>query len=707
MGDVNEREETSEKRTFPGRLYAGCILLALLLEVIVFQFRYWTGQQMTMIEVPLDVVLYQGDYGIAEDGTMILQEANGQNLLQLDLRGLQVPVRNIEIQAVCTDGHEIWQNRSREPYAELESEAVWAQAVQTAGDTNRLLAAKMLGAGQEDVIWFASGQPAEYVTVLLSGVKGHRIQLSRITLNVPTAFRFRFGRFAVVLLCLLFLAAFRPGSVLWKTPALTAQKKWQPKLCIGLGIGLVMLAFLIPLLIRQNPVYLQSEGGFPFYRQLAHALASGHTYIDLQPSPELLAMEDPYDPVARLEQEVSFYLDYAFYEGRYYVYFGIVPCLLFYLPLYLITGIDVPGWIVLSGLLFLICLGQLVLLKKICERYAPKVSQACFVLLWLAGVAVMSLPQAMGDANNYYISQLSAIVLFQFGYAGCLAAVQRMEEGKKAGLLLTVSALALAGIAGCRPQMVLAAATVIPLLWPYLIGKKAEDRKKQVGYLTCFLAPFVVVAIGLMAYNIVRFESPVDFGTGYNLTFAYVSTGGVYAESIVNGLYYYLVRPFRLGGLYPYLQRNGLDWSNPAGLANHPSVGGLYLLYPVLFLGGGIFAEKKKNKTENRELQHTGYILLTLVVVMPVLDAVMGGLMDRYKLDFAVFAAFAMSIGVLVMAQGIGEKRKSKAQLFLVLLTAGAMIVSALSYGMEGVSLLQQVNPEAYATISGAIEFWR
>ncbi len=707
MGDVNEREETPEKRTFPGRLYAGCILLALLLEVIVFQFRYWTGQQMTMIEVPLDVVLYQGDYGIAEDGTMILQEANGQNLLQLDLRGLQVPVRNMEIQAVCTDGHETWQNRSREPYAELESGAVWAQAVQTAGDTNRLLAAKMLGAGQEDVIWFASGQPAEYVTVLLSGVKGHRIQLSRITLNVPTAFRFRFGRFAVVLLCLLFLAAFRPGSVLWKTPALTAQKKWQPKLCIGLGIGLVMLAFLIPLLIRQNPVYLQSEGGFPFYRQLAHALASGHTYIDLQPSPELLAMEDPYDPVARLEQEVPFYLDYAFYEGRYYVYFGIVPCLLFYLPLYLIAGIDVPGWIVLSGLLFLICLGQLVLLKKICERYAPKVSQACFVLLWLAGVAVMSLPQAMGDANNYYIPQLSAIVLFQFGYAGCLAAAQRMEEGKKAGFLLAVSALALAGIAGCRPQMVLAAATVIPLLWPYLLGKKAEERKKQVRYLACFFVPFAIVAIGLMAYNIIRFGSPVDFGTAYNLTFAYVNTGGIYAESIVNGLYYYLVRPFRWGSGYPYLQRNGLEWSNPAGLANHPSVGGLYLLYPVLLLAAGILCRKKEEKQENRELRYMGYILFVLVLLLTILDAILGGMMDRYKLDFAVFAALAMSSGVLMMTQRLGDKQKFPARLVLLFLTVGALIVNGLSYGMEGVSYLLQVNPEAYAAISAAIEFWR
>ena len=182
--DIKERKDHPEKRISRGWLYAGCIVLALLLEVFVFQFHFWTGKQLTTIIVPLDVVLYQGDYGFAEDGSMILQEKNGQNLLQLDLRGLQVPVRNIEIRAVCLDGHETWQNRSREPYAELESRAVWAQAVQTEGETNRLQALKMLGAGQDDVIWFTSGGQVEYITVLLTGVKGHKIQLSEITLNV-------------------------------------------------------------------------------------------------------------------------------------------------------------------------------------------------------------------------------------------------------------------------------------------------------------------------------------------------------------------------------------------------------------------------------------------------------------------------------------------------------------------------------------------
>jgi hypothetical protein len=37
-------------------------------------------------------------------------------------------------------------------------------------------------------------------------------------------------------------------------------------------------------------------------------------------------------------KEVLF--DYAMYNGKYYVYFGVLPCLIFFLPYYLVTRKD-------------------------------------------------------------------------------------------------------------------------------------------------------------------------------------------------------------------------------------------------------------------------------------------------------------------------------------------------------------------------------
>ena len=71
---------------------------------------------------------------------------------------------------------------------------------------------------------------------------------------------------------------------------------------------------------------------------LARALAKGKITLDLDVSDKLLALENPYDVSVRDHKLIvneDFYLDYSFYNGKYYSYFGIVPCLFMHLPYYL------------------------------------------------------------------------------------------------------------------------------------------------------------------------------------------------------------------------------------------------------------------------------------------------------------------------------------------------------------------------------------
>ena len=209
-----------------------------------------------------------------------------------------------------------------------------------------------------------------------------------------------------------------------------------------------------------------------------------------------------------------------------------------------------------------------------------------------------------------------------------------------------------------------------------------------------------------MVYNAVRFGNPFEFGTRYNLTFAYVNQNGFHAETPVAGLYYYLFRPVQVSTICPYFVRSNMDWSNPGMLANHPSVGGLFWLYPVLLTGILLFFNK--NRKQEKELFLHGLLAMGLTTVLVMVDAVMGGMMDRYKMDFAVFAALWMACGWLASQEDVMEGKKVYAMRVAgLLLTLGAVAVSSLSYLMEGVSCLRQVNPEAYAAIVRLIEFWR
>ena len=69
------------------------------------------------------------------------------------------------------------------------------------------------------------------------------------------------------------------------------------------------------------------------YERMAESLLHGHLYLEYDDiDPKLLAMEDPYDKKTREELGVNFHWDHAFYKGKYYMYFGVVPVFLLFLP---------------------------------------------------------------------------------------------------------------------------------------------------------------------------------------------------------------------------------------------------------------------------------------------------------------------------------------------------------------------------------------
>ena len=98
-----------------------------------------------------------------------------------------------------------------------------------------------------------------------------------------------------------------------------------------------------------------------------------------------------------------------------------------------------------------------------------------------------------------------------------------------------------------------------------------------------------------------------------------------------------------------------------------------------------------------------------MVFVLVMLDAVMGGMMDRYKMDFAPIAALAMIAAFMSFHHpGIEAKKVTiLKRLIYVAGVAAALLISLLTYGVEGLNSLYTVNPEAYAAIARTIEFWR
>ncbi len=703
------------------------LVIAAALEFLVFNYRFWTDMNYDRIEIPLTYGNYMGEVSGTENGTVLLQDPEEKNIVQFDLQGLDgITVNNIALKAKCIDGTESWDNYNGENYAMLSSQMVEVTIVLTAGGKDMVLPVRQLGANGEEecIIAVPHNNKPQMLTMRINGVKGPTVELQKISLNTPRKMEFRWMRFLAVYGVLMFFYAMRPQGKLWEKKILDVEGKAERRVVLAGVLFFVGFAALILLLLLQNNVYIQGEGGFTPYKDLAHALAAGQTSIQELPGEELLALSDPYDPVARLMEGVPYKLDYALYHGRYYVYFGIVPCLLFYLPAYLLAGVDVPSWIVLFFLIIAIYAEMAVVVPVFAKRCRRTMTVAEGFLVWLAGGAVLTLPAVISDPCAYYVPMLSAVLFYLAGILLYLRALEHMEAGRKEKICIIIGSLCMALTAGCRPQMVLAVVAAVPVLVKLLLKKEDDRIKIQWGNILSFGIPYVPVAAGLMVYNYIRFGSPFDFGAAYNLTFAYSYQLKFHIEAVGAGIFYYLFRLPHFHFCAPYLEMTQLDWSNPGLLANHVSTGGVYMLYPILFLGCYLW-KKQGKKTEDSEgsLIWMGRIWLFLVVIMAAFSGVMGGLMDRYRMDFSIHAALALCVALFRLfteteawikgrTLRIGKAHKGISMVILlrigmVCLVFLTVITSLLGYFEEGVWWLNTSNPEWYTALSEQIEFWR
>ena len=74
------------------------------------------------------------------------------------------------------------------------------------------------------------------------------------------------------------------------------------------------------------------------YELMAEAILDGRIDFAYGDETELETLENPYDPNEREEAGVKYHWDHAYYDGHYYMYFGIVPVFLAFLPYRIITG---------------------------------------------------------------------------------------------------------------------------------------------------------------------------------------------------------------------------------------------------------------------------------------------------------------------------------------------------------------------------------
>ncbi|MEE1018070.1 MAG: hypothetical protein UH824_01140, partial [Acutalibacteraceae bacterium] len=268
---------------------------------------------------------------------------------------------------------------------------------------------------------------------------------------------------------------------------------------------------------RANGSFVQLDdtpiAGKSPYLQMTDAAVKGQLNLDITPDSRLEdAGDNAYDPTWRTANNVYAEWDRAYYNGKYYSYFGIAPLILFYLPIYLISGFVPPD-------------------SAACALFAMLTVAAGFLLIFtLANRAV--------KGANYLLTLLcgiclpfSGLTLFMCGY-GDFYTVPKLCGTFWLVLLmwLTVCAyhrprryifllcgICVSFIAASRPNLIIAALALAPFYIAVLISREHKLKFKLTS-VCAFITPIIITAAALMAYNYLRFGSPFEFGSKYQLT---------------------------------------------------------------------------------------------------------------------------------------------------------------------------------------------
>lgn len=378
------------------------------------------------------------------------------------------------------------------------------------------------------------------------------------------------------------------------------------------------------------------------YELLTEALLDGKLYIDYDDvDARLEALDNPYDPKQRTDASVSFRWDHSYYKGRYYVYFGVVPVFIAFMPYRLITGSVLPAYAATQFFTAIAVAGFFHLFYKLRKDFFPELSFSLYCLL-SAVLSFVSVWYAITAPAMYCTAIMSAICMELLSLNFLLSA---LLDSRFDRLKICFGSICAALAFGCRPTIALAGLVEPVLLYQYL--RQANDKTSRLLTISIAITPFIIIAAFLMCYNYLRFENPFEFGQSYQLTVADQHNYNIISQ----------LKPIKLinGMLFQFFQWKQLKESFP-----YISYAGVFLSFPILWWGFFVVDSRIRKALKERKLLGFTAAMILLSVIITLIDCAFSPYMlTRYQLDvnFLLSIATFISIGFLLETVSIKHRK--------------------------------------------------
>lgn len=278
---------------------------------------------------------------------------------------------------------------------------------------------------------------------------------------------------------------------------------------------------------------------------LVRGMLKGHLSLDVPGDPFLATLKNPYDPISRAGHGLH---DASYFRGKYYIYFGVTPVLILFLPYHLLTGSYLPDELAVVVFSVLGVAAGWGLFRRIVRECFPRTPAWVQAFAAAAlGLATMVAPLLRRPAM-WEVPISCAYALFML----TLYLLWRACAGRSALAWTAAASVAMGLTVGARPTYLLGSVVLaIPWLWRARQQGRAFRQSGEWWRMACAaLGPMAAVGMGLGLYNYERFGSPLEFGITYQMAGDDVSKMRLFSLGcLLFNLRLYL---FSCPGLSPY-----------------------------------------------------------------------------------------------------------------------------------------------------------
>ncbi len=530
--------------------------------------------------------------------------------------------------------------------------------------------------------------------------EGARAVISSIQLNKPEPIRFCLIRLFIMGFIMLLIWVFREGSKCYTITCNELGTKGK----IAILVCILTLLMIGGLCVSSNPLCIKAPWAHhKQYQELAHVMAKGSVILPYQADEALENADNPYDTIALEINQIPYRMDYAYYNGNYYVYFGVIPELLLYLPFYVLTGHDLPNFAAMYFFYAGFVIGVFGLLWEWIKRYGKNIALIQYLLLTV-GIC--------GSSNYIFLVARPDIYNIPIMAANCFTACglflwfKGQNAGQRKGLFYALGSLFMAMVAGCRPQMLLFSLLILVLFYNMKEERKEQWMKRNKKDILCLIIPYVLIGALVFWYNAARFGSGFDFGATYSLTSNDMNHRGFNLSRLIHGILSFFVLPPVYKSTFPYVYSSSLDVSYMGKNMTEFIFGGIFTTnLPLLILIWRLLIKKANG---NKERKGIVYLLILCSFVIAVFDINGAGLLQRYLSDMVFgFLLAAALLWILTLSHEEGESVNYRASKQLCLLVILSLFISACVVFAKGDSVcLMNDNPSLFYKVASYVQFY-